>query len=130
MRIQRKPSYAFGFRLNNKLLRNKGARCDEAGKIKTIDILNLIVGDEKYNKKINWTILSENEAIQKKFNTDNWNSGREWFNNIDNYLQTFENKWDWQVLSKNRNINYNRNLLKKFRNKNWNWHRFRQYACR
>jgi hypothetical protein len=36
---------------NNKLLRNKGARCDEAGKIKTINILNNIVGDEKYNKK-------------------------------------------------------------------------------
>jgi hypothetical protein len=36
---------------NNKLLRNKGARCDEAGKIKTINILNLIVGNDKYNKK-------------------------------------------------------------------------------
>lgn len=75
----------------------------------------------RYNQKINWTILSENEAIQKKFNPDNWNSGKEWFSNLDQYLQKFEGKWDWQILSKNRNINYSRNLLKKFRNENWNW---------
>ena len=75
----------------------------------------------RYNQKINWTILSENEAIQKKFNPDNWNSGKEWYSNLDQYLQKFEGKWDWQILSKNRNINYNRNLLKNFRYKNWNW---------
>ena len=31
--------------------RDTGARCDEAGKIKTIDILNKIVGEDKYTKE-------------------------------------------------------------------------------
>jgi hypothetical protein len=74
-----------------------------------------------YIHNINWTILSENDAIKKKFNPDDWNNGNDWFNNLEHYLQKFADKWDWRVLSKNRNINYNRNLLKKFRNENWNW---------
>ena len=72
---------------NNKLLRNKGARCDEAGKIKTIDILNLIVGDEKYNKKntssynqIDLCILQE--FILRYYNMLNKNN-KIWFVNPD-----------------------------------------------
>jgi hypothetical protein len=72
---------------NNKLLRNKGARCDEAGKIKTINILNLIVGDEKYNKKntssynqIDLCVLQE--FILRYYNMLNKNN-KIWFINPD-----------------------------------------------
>jgi hypothetical protein len=72
---------------NNKLLRNKGARCDEAGKIKTINILNMIVGDDKYNKKntskynqIDLCILQE--FILRYYNMINRNN-KIWFVNPD-----------------------------------------------
>ena len=72
---------------NNTLLRNKGARCDEAGKIKTINILNMIVGDEKYNKKntsnfnqIDLCILQE--FILRYYNMLNKNN-KIWFINPD-----------------------------------------------
>jgi hypothetical protein len=74
-----------------------------------------------FQKKINWSILSESNAIQKKFNPKSWNTGKEWFSNIDRYLQKFDNNWDWKVLSKNRNINYNRLLLQKYKGENWDW---------
>lgn len=75
----------------------------------------------QFKQKINWIVLSESNAILQKFNPDNWNNGKEWFSNIDRYLNQFEDNWDWQVLSKNRYINYNRLLLRKYRNENWDW---------
>ena len=75
----------------------------------------------KFRQKINWSILSESNAIQQKFNPSNWNNGKEWFNNIDRYLKTFSENWDWKVLSQNRNINYNRLLLQKYKGENWDW---------
>lgn len=72
---------------NNKLFRNKGARCDEAGKIKTIDILNMIVGENKYNKKntskynqIDLCILQE--FILRYYNMNKKNN-KIWFINPD-----------------------------------------------
>ncbi|WP_231427708.1 DarT ssDNA thymidine ADP-ribosyltransferase family protein [Pedobacter sp. Leaf250] len=75
----------------------------------------------KFRQKINWSILSESNAIQKKFNPSNWNNGKEWFNNIDHYLKKFIDNWDWQILTQNRNINYNRLLLQKYKDENWDW---------
>lgn len=74
-----------------------------------------------FNEKINWTVFSESNAIQQKFNPNNWDSGKQWFNNIDCYLRQFENSWNWQVLSQNQNINYNRLLLQKYKTENWDW---------
>jgi hypothetical protein len=34
-----------------KAVRNTGARCDEAGKMKKLEVLNTILGEEKYNKE-------------------------------------------------------------------------------
>lgn len=75
----------------------------------------------QFREKINWTIFSESNAIQQKFNPNNWDSGKQWFNNIDRYLRQFENSWNWQALSRNRNINYNRLLLQKYKTENWDW---------
>ena len=74
-----------------------------------------------FQKKINWSILSASNAIQQKFNPKSWNTGKEWFSNIDRYLQKFDNNWDWKVLSQNRIINYNRLLLQKYKGENWDW---------
>lgn len=75
----------------------------------------------RFKHKINWTIFSESNAIQQKYNPNSWNKGKEWFDNTDSYLHTFEDYWDWQVLSKNDNINYNRFFLQKYRSENWDW---------
>jgi len=75
----------------------------------------------QFKDKINWTAFSESKAIQQKFNPDSWDNGKQWFSNIDRYLQQFENNWNWQVLSRNRNINFNRLLLQKYKTENWDW---------
>lgn len=75
----------------------------------------------QFREKINWTIFTESYAIKQKFNPDSWNSGNLWFSNIDRYLQQFEDYWNWQVLSKNGSINYNRLLLQKYKTENWDW---------
>jgi superfamily II DNA or RNA helicase len=59
-----------GYEKNNKYLtfktkdmlsnRDTGARCDEAGKNKTIQILNQIIGEEKYNKE-NTKIIKDDD---------------------------------------------------------------------
>ena len=74
-----------------------------------------------FQEKINWSILSKSNTIQQKFNPKSWNTSKEWLNNIDRYLQEFDNNWDWKVLSQNRNINYNRLLLQKYKDENWDW---------
>lgn len=75
----------------------------------------------QFKQQINWTCFSESNTIQQKFNPKSWNSGREWFDNTDNYLQIFKDVWDWQELSKNENINYKRFFLQKYRSENWDW---------
>lgn len=75
----------------------------------------------QFKEHINWTTFSESITIQQKFNPKSWNSGKEWFDNTYNYLQEFEDDWDWRVLSKNDNINYNRFFLQRYRSKNWDW---------
>src|SRR5436190_1956340 len=75
----------------------------------------------KYKEKISWTVLSDSIAIAHKFNPNNWDNTREWFSNTDKYLTKFGDYWDWQVLSKNKHINYNRLIVTKYRNENWDW---------
>jgi hypothetical protein len=75
----------------------------------------------KYKNKINWKTFSESKAIQIKFNPESWGTNKQWFSNIERYLQQFEDYWNWQVLSQNKHINYNRQLLLKYKNKDWDW---------
>ncbi|WP_152378326.1 hypothetical protein [Flavobacterium haoranii] len=82
----------------------------------------------QFKERINWAILSESKAIQQKFNPDSWDDGNQWFSNIDRYLQKFKNNWDWQNLSRNRNINYNRSLLKKYKTENWDWNYLTEFG--
>lgn len=83
---------------------------------------------EYFSEKINWSIFAESKAIQKKFNRDSWNDGKEWFKNIDRYLHHFKDNWDWIVLSQNKNINYSRNLLQNYKNENWDWDYLTEYG--
>lgn len=76
---------------------------------------------KKFSKEINWTAFSDCIAVKQKFNPDNWDNGKQWFSNVDRYLQQFEDFWDWKILSRNNNINYNRLILTKYRNENWDW---------
>lgn len=74
-----------------------------------------------YRQKINWSAFSNSSTIKNKFNPSNWDTPKEWFNNTDQYLARFKDYWDWQVLSENRNINNTRNIVKKYKDENWNW---------
>ena len=47
--------------------RNTGARCDEAGKIKTIESLNKIIGEERYTKE-NTKLIKEGDIISYPIN--------------------------------------------------------------
>lgn len=82
----------------------------------------------KFKQRINWTILSQSDAVQQKFNPNSWDNGKEWYMNINRYLQKFENDWDWQILSRNRNFNYNRNLLQKFKGKKLDWDHLTEFG--
>ncbi|SUX48544.1 Uncharacterised protein [Chryseobacterium indoltheticum] len=82
----------------------------------------------QFREKINWTILTGSKAIQQKFNPDSWDNGKQWFSNIDRYLQQFKENWNWQVLSQNKNINYSRPLLTKYRNENWDWDHLSEFG--
>jgi hypothetical protein len=76
---------------------------------------------ELYKASINWSIFSNSNTINSKFNFRNWNNYGEWFGNIQNYLARFAGNWDWKVLSQNQNLTYNRRLLELFQDKDWDW---------
>jgi hypothetical protein len=62
-----------GYEKNNKYLvfktkdilskRDTGARCDEAGKTKTLEILNKIIGEEKYTKENTKIIKGDDKNV-------------------------------------------------------------------
>jgi hypothetical protein len=83
----------------------------------------------KFRDKWNWSILSDNKAIRKKFDYGNWgNDKKGCFKNIQEYLLLFEKYWDWKVLSKNPNIHRDRKLLSQFINVQWDWDYLSEYG--
>jgi hypothetical protein len=75
----------------------------------------------QFSKKINWTIFSESNAIQQKFNPKTWNTYKDWENNTDNYLSRFADNWDWKVLSKNEYVTSNLFIITKHKGEKWDW---------
>lgn len=75
----------------------------------------------RFKQKINWSIFSESNAINQKFDPSSWATDKEWLNNTDQYLSKFANNWDWVVLTKNKNITYNRFILRKHKGEKWDW---------
>ena len=72
--------------------------------------------------KLNWSILSENESIQRKFSYNNWGKDRKGcYDNIVKYLQQFKGNWDWKILSINKDLNWDRRLLSVFKKQDWDW---------
>ncbi|MGI6410221.1 MAG: DarT ssDNA thymidine ADP-ribosyltransferase family protein [Bacteroidales bacterium] len=71
--------------------------------------------------KINWEKFSENESIKRKFefNKSEW-PYQEYFKYVLKYLRTFKNYWNWSILTRNSNLNYNREFIKIFKDK-WDW---------
>lgn len=70
-----------------KSLRNKGARCDESVKSKKIQILNEIVGEEKYNKEntrgaVQAELCSLQELLLRYYNKEK-KDGKMWFLNFE-----------------------------------------------
>ncbi len=75
----------------------------------------------RFKQKINWSVFSESNAIHQKFNPSSWATHKEWLNNTDQYLSKFAENWDWVVLSKNKNVTYNRFILTKYKGEKWDW---------
>jgi hypothetical protein len=82
------------------------------------DLLSL----NKIQNKLNWSILSESESIQKKFSYNNWGKDRKGcYDNIVKYLKQFRENWDWKILSINKDLNWDRRLLNVFKKQDWDW---------
>jgi len=76
----------------------------------------------EFKSKINWTIFSESEEIQKKFNPKiNWDNYKLWEVNTDKYLSKFADNWDWKILSKNEYITSNLFIVSKHKGEKWDW---------
>ena len=74
--------------------RNTGARCDESGKAKKIQIINAILGEEKYDKDNSKTIGQAEFCTIIEFilrnNNNQKKDGKIWFLNIElAYLNKF-----------------------------------------
>ena len=52
--------------------RNTGARCDEAGKAKTIKLLNSIVGSEEYTKETTKGVVQQELCALQEFTLRNY----------------------------------------------------------
>ena len=63
--------------------RNKGARCDQAGKMETIKTLNRIYGEERYNKEntkgIGQTELCIRQEFSLRLSDIDRNNNKRWF---------------------------------------------------
>ena len=83
----------------------------------------------KFQEKLNWSILSESESIQKKFSYSNWGEDRKGcYDNIAKYLKQFKENWDWKILSTNKDLNWNRRLLSLFKKQDWDWAYLSEYG--
>ena len=71
------------FKVKQLKKRNKGARCDQSGKIETLKLLNLIVGSEKYTaintKTINQKQLCVLQEYILRLYDHNKKDGKQWF---------------------------------------------------
>ena len=67
--------------------RNTGSRCDQAGKKKTIEVLNEIVGDKKYTKENTRGVVQQELCILQEFILRNYErenkDGKTWFLNTE-----------------------------------------------
>ena len=63
--------------------RNSGSRCDQAGKKKTLDVLNDIIGSEKYTKENTKGVVQQELCILQEFMLRNYErehkDGKTWF---------------------------------------------------
>lgn len=82
----------------------------------------------KFRNKINWSIFSENSAIQLKFNPSNWDNYKKWEDNTDKYLTKFANDWNWTILSKNQYINSNLFIVSKHKREKWDWKHLSEFG--
>lgn len=87
---------------------------------------------EKYADKLNWNYLSSNEVLKTYFNDGNENlydSVDDWYNQVYDYLTSFEQYWDFKELSNISNITWYEKLVDKFRDK-WDWEVLSSEECR
>lgn len=75
---------------------------------------------ELFKEKLNWTIFSDSQGIENKFRFEP-NSIPEWYDRVYKYLGRFKEYWDWKVLSKNNNLTYKKDFIKRYNDADWDW---------
>ena len=73
--------------------RDTGARCDEAGKIKTLDMLNKIIGEKKYTKENTKVIKENGKVIQEVVNHTELCVLQEFLLRYFDYIEKDKKKW-------------------------------------
>ena len=72
--------------------RHIGSRCDQAGKIKTIKLLNEILGDEVFDKENTRGIVQEELCVRQEFLLRNLDKegedGKRWFLDVETAVVT------------------------------------------
>ena len=86
----------------------------------------------KYADKLNWEYLSRNDVLKKFFddsNKDVYVSVSDWRSQVQDYLNAFEQYWDFKELSKISNITWDESLVEKFSDQ-WDWKVLSSEKCR
>lgn len=75
-----------------------------------------------FKHKINWDVFSENVTIKKifEYQKEKEISYNDYFKSTLKYLKTFNDFWNWNILTRNSNLHYNREIIKLFLSK-WDW---------
>lgn len=85
---------------------------------------------EKYQEKVNWDEISENRNIrwtipmiqkfQKKLNWERFSEYADENILTESFIEAFKDKWDWNKLSGNDNVQSSQELIEKYADR-WNW---------
>ena len=82
---------------------------------------------EKYQDKVNWDEISENRNIrwtipmiqkfQKKLNWERFSEYADENILTESFIEAFKDKWDWNKLSGNDNVQSSQELIEKYANR-------------
>ena len=83
----------------------------------------------RFKQKINWSVFSNNRSIKRKFEfkKEEWSNFYEYRNYVLKYLSDFQDLWDWNILTMNSNLHYNREFIEIFERK-WDWKYLSEYG--
>lgn len=84
---------------------------------------------DSLKNKLNWTLFSDSPAVKGKFGYSRWGKDKKAGTDfIRSFLNKYAHYWDWKVLSRNNDLNWNRPLLSEYKNVSWDWDHLSLYG--